>query len=100
MLLLNLPSCISGSCVSTAVVAFDGEIVQLAATGDDDDLTFYVLCKHRCYRAIYTQWDSIKEVTHQLGVVPGTVERLVASGAIKASRLGKNLIRIHQSELE
>jgi len=46
------------------------------------------------------EWYSIKEVAHRLGVAPGTVERLVASNAITASRMGKKLIRIHQSELE
>ena len=41
------------------------------------------------------EWYSIKEVAHRLGVVPATVERLVAKGKIKAK-----LIRIHQSELD
>jgi len=46
------------------------------------------------------EWYSIKEVAHRLGVVPVTVERLVAQGKIKASRVGPKLIRIHQSELD
>ena len=46
------------------------------------------------------EWYSIKEVAHRLDVVPATVERLVAKGKIKASRVGKKLIRIHQSELD
>ena len=49
---------------------------------------------------VVREWYAIKEVAHRLGVVPGTVERLVASGKIKASRVGKKLIRIHQSELD
>jgi len=46
------------------------------------------------------EWYSIKEVAHRLGVVPVTVERLVANGKIQASRVGPKLIRIHQSELD
>jgi excisionase family DNA binding protein len=46
------------------------------------------------------EWYSIKEVAHRLGVVPATVERLVAKGEIKANRVGPKLIRIHQSELD
>ena len=46
------------------------------------------------------EWYSIKEVAHRLGVVPATVERLVNKGKIKASRVGKKLIRIHQSDLD
>jgi excisionase family DNA binding protein len=49
---------------------------------------------------VVREWYAIKEVAHRLGVVPGTVERLVASGKIKASRVGKKLIRIHTSELD
>ena len=49
---------------------------------------------------VIREWYAIKEVAHRLGVVPGTVERLVASGKIKASRVGKKLIRIHKSELD
>ena len=46
------------------------------------------------------EWYSIEEVAHRLGVVPATVERLVNKGKIKASRVGKKLIRIHPSDLD
>ena len=46
------------------------------------------------------EWYSIKAVAHRLGVVPATVERLVNKGKIKASRVGKKFIRIHQSDLD
>ena len=42
----------------------------------------------------------IKEVAHRLGVVPATVERSMNKGKIKASRVGKKIIRIHQSDLD
>ena len=46
------------------------------------------------------EWYSIKEVAHRLGANTALIERLVASGQLKASRVGKKLIRIHQAELD
>ena len=56
--------------------------------------------KNDVIEVVTREWYSIKEVAHRLGVVPATVERLVNKGKIKASRVGKKLIRIHQSDLD
>ena len=51
--LFNLPSYISGGCVSTAVVALDREVVQSAATDDNDDLTLHIIFINPCGRYNY-----------------------------------------------
>ena len=44
-------------------------------------------------------WISTKEVAARLGIAPMTVRRLIYSGQLKASKVGR-LIRVKDTELE